>query len=179
MNRQEHKAEPHHAMAQALWPLARLVLFRTTPRWALRGWRRFLLRQFGARIDVGAVIQPTCYISEPWNLTMQPLSCLGDHVRCHSAAPVSLGTQVTVSQNSVIETVTYDTTTPTLTRIVKPVVIEDFAWVAANALIGPGVRVGTRAVIGAGAVVQEDVREGQVVGGNPLRFIRLRPQQQA
>ena len=42
----------------------------------------------------------------------------------------------------------------------------------ANAVIIEGVRIGTGAVVGAGAVVLEDVPAGAVVTGNPARIIK-------
>jgi acetyltransferase-like isoleucine patch superfamily enzyme len=56
----------------------------------------------------------------------------------------------------------------------KPVVIEDYAWIATRALILPGVTVGRGAIVAAGAVVTKDVPSQTIVGGNPARFIRDR-----
>ncbi len=55
---------------------------------------------------------------------------------------------------------------------VKPTVIGDDVWVARQAVILKGVRVGDRAVIGARAVVREDVPEGAVVAGNPAKILK-------
>ncbi|WP_290125485.1 acyltransferase [Janibacter melonis] len=46
------------------------------------------------------------------------------------------------------------------------------AWIGAGCTILPGVSIGDRAVIAAGAVVTKDVQEGDVVGGVPARLIR-------
>jgi maltose O-acetyltransferase len=54
----------------------------------------------------------------------------------------------------------------------KPVQIGADVWVGAGALILAGVRVGSRAVIGAGSVVTRDVPEGAFAAGNPCRVIR-------
>ena len=43
---------------------------------------------------------------------------------------------------------------------------------AGGALILAGVRIGSRAVIGAGSVVTRDVPEGAFAAGNPCRVIR-------
>ena len=169
---QEMSPRRRHRLSEVVWVLVWRLFFRQTPRWALGGWRRFLLRAFGARIGRGAVVHPTCRISAPWNLTIGELSCLGDHVDCCCEAPVTIGSRSTVSQNSMLCTATYDTTTRCFMPVAHPIVIEDFAWVAANAFVGPGVRIGTRAVAGAGAVVTENVLPWSVVGGNPARFIK-------
>jgi len=56
--------------------------------------------------------------------------------------------------------------------LVKPVTIEDNVWIGFNASILKGVRIGTGAVVGAGAVVTRDVPACAVVAGNPARIIR-------
>jgi maltose O-acetyltransferase len=58
----------------------------------------------------------------------------------------------------------------------KPVEIGDDVWVGGGAIILPGVRVGHRAVIGAGSVVTRDVPEGVFAAGNPCRVIREIPE---
>jgi maltose O-acetyltransferase len=54
----------------------------------------------------------------------------------------------------------------------KPVEIGSDVWVGGGALILPGVRIGSRAVIGAGSVVTRDVPDGVFAAGNPCRIIR-------
>lgn len=54
----------------------------------------------------------------------------------------------------------------------KPVEIGSDVWVGGGALILPGVRIGSRTVIGAGSVVTRDMPEGVFAAGNPCRVIR-------
>ena len=54
----------------------------------------------------------------------------------------------------------------------KPVTIGDDVWVGGGAIVCPGVRIGSRTVIGAGSVVTRDVPEGVLAAGNPCRVIR-------
>lgn len=56
----------------------------------------------------------------------------------------------------------------------KPVVIEDDVWIAANAIILPGVTIKKGAIIGAGSVVTKDVMEYNVVAGVPAKVIKVR-----
>jgi acetyltransferase-like isoleucine patch superfamily enzyme len=53
-----------------------------------------------------------------------------------------------------------------------PVVIGAGTWVGARAIVLPGVTIGTRVVVGAGAVVTKDVPDEVLVAGNPARVIR-------
>jgi len=54
----------------------------------------------------------------------------------------------------------------------RPIDIGSDVWVGGAALILPGVRIGSRSVIGAGSVVTRDVPEGVFAAGNPCRVIR-------
>ena len=54
----------------------------------------------------------------------------------------------------------------------KSVEIGSDVWVGGGAIILPGVRIGHRAVIGAGSVVTRDIPDGVFAAGNPCRVIR-------
>lgn len=54
----------------------------------------------------------------------------------------------------------------------KPVQIDDYVWIGANAMVLKGVHIGRGAVIGAGSVVTKDVPELTVYAGNPARFVK-------
>ena len=54
----------------------------------------------------------------------------------------------------------------------RPVEIGSDVWVGGGAIILPGVRVGSRAVVGAGSVVTRDVPDGVFAAGNPCRVVR-------
>ena len=54
----------------------------------------------------------------------------------------------------------------------KPIEIGSDVWVGGGAIILPGVKIGSRAVIGAGSVVTRDIPEGAFAAGNPCRVIR-------
>ena len=58
----------------------------------------------------------------------------------------------------------------------KPVEIGADVWVGGGAIILPGVRIGSRAVIGAGSIVTRDVPEGVLAVGNPCRVVREIPE---
>ncbi|REG77489.1 acyltransferase [Algoriphagus antarcticus] len=54
------------------------------------------------------------------------------------------------------------------------IIIEDDVWIAANATILDGVKIGVGAVIAAGAVVNKNVENYQIVGGVPAKLISER-----
>lgn len=57
-----------------------------------------------------------------------------------------------------------------------PVTIGDDVWVGGGVILCPGVKIGDRSIIGAGAVVVKDVPADVIVAGNPAKIIRrLKP----
>jgi maltose O-acetyltransferase len=54
----------------------------------------------------------------------------------------------------------------------EPVTVGDDVWVGGRAVLNPGMTIGDRAVVAAGAVVTRDVPAGTVVGGNPAEILR-------
>ena len=55
----------------------------------------------------------------------------------------------------------------------KPVILEDNVWIGDSAIICKGVTIGKNSIIGAGAVVLNDVGENEVVVGNPARIKKI------
>jgi maltose O-acetyltransferase len=54
----------------------------------------------------------------------------------------------------------------------KPIEIGSDVWVGGGAILCPGVKIGSKSVIGAGSVVTRDIPDGVFAAGNPCRVIR-------
>ena len=87
---------------------------------------------------------------------------------------LTIGNAVSVSEDVKILTASHDLDTPDFKLMLKPVIIKDWVWIGANAIVLPGVTLHEGAVIGAGSVVTRDVAPYTVVAGNPAKFIRCR-----
>lgn len=153
-----------------VWPLGTWFL----PRSMCSGWKRFLLRSFGAKIHSTAVVYSSAKVYYPANLVMEEFACLASDVDCYNVAQVRIGNQATVSQGAYLCTASHDITDPKNHLITKPIVIEDQAWVGAGAFIGMGVTIHEGAVVGARAAVFKSVEPWTVVGGNPAKEIKKR-----
>jgi putative colanic acid biosynthesis acetyltransferase WcaF len=98
---------------------------------------------------------------------MEPHSCLADNVDCYCVAPIRVGAHATVSQYSYLCSASHDYRGIDMPLVVAPIVIEDEAWVAADVFVGPGVRIGEGAVVGARSTVMHDIDAWSVVAGSP------------
>lgn len=156
------------------WEVVWLLAFRPTPRWALHGWRRQLLRWFGAEIGGGCRIAPTCRVWAPWNLAMGEFSALGDGVDCYSMGRITLGSKVAVSQRTFLCAGSHDIRSLSRPLVTGPIVIEDHVWLAAECFVHPGVVIREGAVIGARSVVLKEMPAWSLCAGNPCRRIKDR-----
>jgi len=157
---------------RVVWALGRWLI-RLSPRPCF-AWRRGVLRLFGARVGAHVNIYPSTHLYMPWNVEIGDWTALGEDVFVYSLGKVTIGRSVTISYRSHICAGTHDLNDPTLPLIKPPVHIEDGVFVGTDAFLGPGVRVGRAAVVGARAVVVKDIEPFTIVGGNPARPIGRR-----
>ena len=92
--------------------------------------------------------------------------------------PVAIGNDIMFAQNIVASGLNHgyeDITTPIADQPVNTaqIIIEDEAWIGANAVITAGVTVGKHSVVAAGCVVVKDVAPYTIVGGNPGRVLKV------
>jgi putative colanic acid biosynthesis acetyltransferase WcaF len=158
-----------------IWWIVQALLFRTSPQ-VMYGWRRFLLRLFGATVGRGVRIRPSVTITYPWKVKIGNWSWIGDQATLYSLGEITIGENAVVSQQSYLCTGSHDFSKPAFDLFAIPIQIESEAWLAARVFVGPGVTVGHGAVIGACSVALKDVPAGMICAGNPLRVIRPRSQ---
>lgn len=174
LSRYRNRLGRRHQIIRLLWGIVWGILVRPFPRSTGSGWKRFLLRAFGAKIDSTAIVYSSAKIYYPANLVMKRYSCLASNVNCYNVAPIQIGANSTISQGAYLCTASHDISNPTNPLIIAPINIHDQAWVASEAFVGMGVTIGQGAVVGARAAVFKDVEAWTVVGGNPAKFIKER-----
>lgn len=163
-----------HQFIRMLWSFTWSLCARWLPRSVGSGWKRFLLRSFGAKVASTAVVYSSAKVYFPANLEMDDYSCIASDVDCYNVAPIRVGKFATVSQGAFLCTASHDIASPNHELITIPIVIGNQSWVGADAFIGMGVTIGEGAVVGARAAVFKDVAPWTVVGGNPAKFIKKR-----
>ena len=158
-------------LARGLWQLSWLLLARWTPR-PLHAWRVLLLRMWGARIGAGCLVYGDAVIWAPWHLSMGDGAAIGDEAEIYNVAPIALGARAVVSQKAFLCSASHDHRREDFPLTSAPITLGERAWVAARAIVLPGVSIGAGAAVGAGSVVTRDVESFSVVVGNPARVIK-------
>ena len=175
-NRRARKYSLGEMTRRVLWTFAQ-PLFRFSPRPCF-GWRRFLLRCFGAKIGRSVHVYPSATIYFPWHLEAGDESAIGEHAFIYNLGRVTLGSRVTISHRAHLCAGTHDHTKPDFPLLRPPIVIGSDAWICADAFVGPGVTVGEGAIVGARAVAMKDVQPRSIVVGNPARESKKRESSQ-
>lgn len=108
------------------------------------------------------------------NLKMGRECVIGNRVHLALHARIELGNNVVINDGCILLTASHDVNDPEWKHVKAPIIIEDYAWIATNAIILPGVTIGCGAVVGAGAVITKNVPPYSIVAGNPARIVKER-----
>lgn len=124
-------------------------------------WNAIEIRPIGAasRITIGQ----GCFINS------------GVRFECAPEVTIKIGKRVQIGSRCSFETMNHSVVLLEKNKrggFPKSIVVEDDVWIAARAVILPGVRIGRGSVVAAGAVVTKDVPPFTLVGGVPARKIR-------
>ena len=158
---------------ELIWLFVSLVLFRLCPL-SLSPLKRTVLRLFGARVGIGVTIKPQVKITFPWKLEIGDHVWLGEECWLLNLERITIGNNVCISQRAFLCTGSHNHKLPTFDLIVKPIIVEDGAWIGAGAWVGPGVTVGNHAVLAAGSIATKDLEPHGIYRGNPAVFLRPR-----
>jgi len=161
-------------LTQAAWMLVSGLVFRRW--WCPSTFRVSLLRAFGAQIGDGVLIRHDVKIHWPWKLTVGDHSWIGEQSWILNLEPVIIGSQVCISQGVLLCTGSHDRRSSTFEFDNAPITVADGVWVAARATVLRGVTIGAEAVVGATALVTENVPEHGLVLAPQGSLRRVREQ---
>lgn len=158
-------------LKEVLWLLVRGFFFQTIWPWP-SALRASLLRLFGAKVGEGVVIRDNVNISFPWRFTIGNHVWIGEDVGILSLAPVTIESDVCISQRAYLCTGSHDFRSRTFDLVTKPITIRAGSWIAASVIVLPGVTIGPNSLVSAGSVVDRDVPANCIVRGNPAEVVR-------
>ncbi len=151
-----------------LWQIVQGSLFACSPQFAY-GWRRLLLRAFGAQVGRAVIVRPSARITYPWKFTIGDYAWIGDHAELYSLGPISIGAHSVVSQRAHLCAGTHDYRSIDFAIQGPPIRIGSEVWIATDVFVAPGVSIGDGAVIGARSSVFDDIEAGAIAFGSPAK----------
>lgn len=120
-------------------------------------------------------LEPPFYCDYGYNISIGDQVFINFNCVILDINAVNIGNRSMLGPGVHIYAATHPTDAKTRGRMLefgKPVDIGEDVWVGGGAIICPGVRIGDRSIIAAGAVVTRDVPADVIVGGNPARIIK-------
>lgn len=156
-----------------LWQVTQATLFAMSPQ-PLYGWRRMLLRLFGASVGDRVLVRPTARITFPWKIEIGEYSWIGDHAELYSLDRIRIGRHTVVSQRSYLCTASHDEKDIAFSYKTGAIELQDQVWIASDVFIAPGVTIGRGAVIGARSAVFQSMPSDVVAYGAPAEVRRWR-----
>ena len=133
--------------------------------------RPLLLRIFGGSIGRRVFIRRGVKVHFPWNLEIGDDCWIGEEVWFINHEKIRIGSNVCISQRSIICSGGHDYRSVSLEYAHKPVIIKNGAWVCLDAKVLPGVTIGECSVVSAGEVARKSVPDYSMLVGGEIRPI--------
>jgi putative colanic acid biosynthesis acetyltransferase WcaF len=156
-----------------LWWFIYAIFFKPSPQ-VMYGWRRFLLRSFGANIGKKVIIRPTAQITYPWKITIGDYSWIGDEVVLYSLGEIKIGSNTVISQRSYICTGSHHYNSENFDIYSQKIIIGDKCWLATDVYVAPSINIGDSTIVGARSSVFSDLPANKVCFGSPAKPIKDR-----
>jgi putative colanic acid biosynthesis acetyltransferase WcaF len=161
------------AIIVQLWWIIDFWFFKSSPQ-IMYGWRRWLLRLFGAKIGKNVIIRPTVTVTYPWKVSIGENCMIGDDVNLYSLGEIEIGNNVVVSQKCYLASASHDYDKEYFPIWSKKITISDGCWLATDVYVGPGVNIGENTVVGARSSVFKDLPANKICVGTPAQVIKAR-----
>jgi putative colanic acid biosynthesis acetyltransferase WcaF len=138
------------------------------------GWRRALLRLFGADVGKCVVIKPRVNIKYPWNLAIGEHSWIGEGVWIDNLGKVKMGSNCCISQGALLLCGNHNYRKPAFDLMVGDITLENGVWIGAKAMVCPGVICHSHAVLTAGSIATTALEAYKIHSGNPAVAVKER-----
>jgi len=135
--------------------------------------RDSLARRWGATIGEGGSMSRHVKLFHAHNIKVGDETIIGD-VILQAWEVIEIGNNVIINDGSILLTGSHDINSPSFAGKCRPIRIGNYVWIATKAMVLSGVTIGEGAIVGAGAVVRENVPPFGIVIGNPAQVIGYR-----
>lgn len=158
---------------RALWYLINIIFFQN-PFNPSSSLKVILLRMFGAVIGHGVNIKPSVNIKYPWKLIIGDYTWIGEKAWIDNLDKVTIGNNCCISQGAMLLCGNHNFSKPGFDLMVKPIVLENGAWIGAYAVVAPGVTCKSHAVLAVNSVATKDLEPFSIYQGNPAVKVKDR-----
>lgn len=135
-------------------------------------WNR--LRWYGATVGQLSIVNADFDILRANRLKIGNNSFISPSVMIALHERVTIGNNVVINNGVKLLTGSHDISDPYWPLKCQEIIVGDYAWLAVDVIILPGVHIGRGAVVGAGAVVRKSIPDCAIVIGNPATIVGTR-----
>lgn len=135
--------------------------------------RNIFSRLIGKQVHESFALFPPFYTDSGKHIKIGRNVFINSGCKFQDQGGIEIGNDVLIGHNVVLATVNHDENPEKRADMVlKPILIEDKAWICSNSTILQGIKIGEGAIVTAGAVVTKDVEPYTAVGGVPAKLIK-------
>lgn len=139
--------------------------------------KRYLYKLAGAKIGCNVRISSSVKIIGTGNLKIGDNTWIGEDVTIICTSDISIGKNCDIAPRVYIGTGTHEIDIAgdhiAGRGISKPVSIGDGCWLCVNSVVLPGVSIGPKSIVAAGAIVTRKHGEYCVIGGVPATTLKI------
>lgn len=157
---------------RAAWYFVSSCFFKSS--FPFYGFKRFLLRIFGATIGKDVTIKPHVSIKYPWKLVVGDHVWIGEQVWIDNLAKVTLKSHSCVSQGAMLLCGNHNYKRSSFDLLVGEITLEEGAWTGAKTVVCPGVRLGSHSLLTVGSVATKSLEAYWIYQGNPAHKLKIR-----
>ena len=151
-----------------LWAIAEISLWRfsPTPMW---GFRRQLLRAFGARVGRGVRVHPSVKVIIPWNIELDDEVVVHERAILYALGTIRVGKRSEIGPLAHICAGTHDFTSPAFTLLRQPITIGDDCLIGIAGFVAPNIVLADRTILEPRSAIYANSEPATTYIGNPAK----------
>lgn len=153
-------------LMRLLWGVVGAVLWRWSPV-GMWGFRRAILRLFGAKVGQRVLIHPGVKVIIPWNLELEDDVVVHDSAILYALGPIRVGKETEIGPQAHICAGTHDYTDPAFTLLRQPITIGERCVIGIGAFVAPNTVIADETILEPRCAIYADTEPGGVYIGNP------------
>ncbi len=134
------------------------------PSWSIR---KLLYRCMGMEIGHGSRIYMKCIVRFPWRIVIGNNSVINENCYLDGRGGIIIGDNVSISFFSFLISASHDSSSGEFKGVSGNIIINDNAWIGANAIILQGTTVERACILAAGSTLKGHTEEGFIYAGIP------------
>ncbi len=138
------------------------------------GFKCWVLSCFGAKVGQGVRVKQGVKVKFPWRLAIGDFVWIGENSWIDNVTMVTIESNSCISQGVYLCTGNHDWSTENFKLKDAEIHVEESSWIAARAIVGPGVKIGKGAVLCLGSVALHSLDSMKIYAGNPAVVVKDR-----